>query len=305
MRQAEAHNPLSGIILMVSAMLLLPGLDACAKWLGAGLPASQVSAARFTMQMLLLLPLLYIWRLTPQRSSFSVAQIIRGVCLALATWLFFISLKTLPMAEAIAIFFVEPMILTIFGALFLGEVIRIRRIIAVLFGFVGALIVIQPSFALFGWPALLPLGTAIVFALYMIVTRKVAQNTHPIEAQFAMSFYAVATIFVLSGLNHLTGLESAGWRWPNMTELGVIILLGVIATTGHVMIVFALQKADAGLLAPFQYMEILGATLLGYLIFGDIPKDTTIIGASIIIGSGLYLIHRERRAGAASATSNL
>ena len=79
----------------------------------------------------------------------------------------------------------------------------------------------------------------------------------------------------------------------------------MIATTGHVMIVFALQKADAGLLAPFQYMEILGATLLGYLIFGDIPKETTIIGASIIIGSGLYLIHRERRAGAASATSNL
>ena len=289
-------SSLVGIFLMVAAMLLLPGLDACAKWLGMHLPASEISAARFGMQMILLLPALLFMGLRLRWASFSKYEAARGVCLAVATWLFFISLKTLPMAEAISIFFVEPMILTLLGALLLKELIRIRRILAILVGFLGALIVIQPSFEIFGWPALLPLGAAFTFAIYMIITRIVAQAKHPIEAQFSMSFFALLTVLSLAIINQIIGFETMAWRMPNLTETGVIILLGLIATTGHLMIVFALRYADAGLLAPFQYAEILNAAFLGYLIFGDIPKDTTFLGASLIIGSGLYLIHRERLA---------
>ena len=289
-------SSLVGIFLMIAAMLLLPGLDACAKWLGMRMPASEISAARFGMQMILLLPALLFMGLRLRWASFSKYEAARGVCLAVATWLFFISLKTLPMAEAISIFFVEPMILTLLGALLLKELIRIRRILAILVGFLGALIVIQPSFEIFGWPALLPLGAAFTFAIYMIITRIVAQAKHPIEAQFSMSFFALLTVLSLAIINQIIGFETMAWRMPNLTETGVIILLGLIATTGHLMIVFALRYADAGLLAPFQYAEILNAAFLGYLIFGDIPKDTTFLGASLIIGSGLYLIHRERLA---------
>ena len=289
-------SSLVGIFLMIAAMLLLPGLDACAKWLGMRMQASEISAARFGMQMILLLPALLLMGLKLRLSSFSKYEAARGICLAVATWLFFISLKTLPMAEAISIFFVEPMILTLLGALLLKELIRIRRILAILVGFLGALIVIQPSFEIFGWPALLPLGAAFTFAIYMIITRIVAQAKHPIEAQFSMSFFALLTVLGLALINQILGFEASSWRVPNLTEFGVIALLGIIATTGHLMIVFALRYADAGLLAPFQYAEILNAAFLGYLIFGDIPKDTTFLGASLIIGSGLYLIHRERLA---------
>lgn len=281
---------------MICGMAILPALDASAKWLGQTLPASEVSAARFTLQLLLLLPFLYGLGYRLSWRSFSRNEVARGFCLAIATWLFFVALKTLPMAEAIAIFFIEPMILTILAALLLGESIRIRRISAIAVGFIGAMIVIQPSFDIFGWPALLPLGTAFFFAVYMILTRIQAQKHHPIETQISMSAFALLTMLILGLVNQHTGLEAQSWRLPNMTELMVMFCLGISATAGHLMVVFALQRADAGLLAPFQYLEVVTASLLGFVIFHDIPKDTTIIGVVIIILSGLYLIHRERLA---------
>ena len=291
-----------GMLLMVCAMIILPMLDASAKWLGQTLPATEVSAGRFIIQMSLLAPLYYAMGQKIRMTSFSTSEAARGFCLAIATWLFFVALKTLPMAEAISIFFIEPMILTILAALLLGERIRARRITAVIVGFIGAIIVIQPSFDIFGWPALLPLGTAFFFALYMIITRVVAQAKHPIESQVSMSAFALLTILILAAFNDFTGLESRSWRLPDLTEFGVLLTLGFFATSGHLMVVFALQRADAGLLAPFQYLEVVTASLLGYVIFQDIPKNTTILGVSIIIGSGLYLIHRERQTAALDAS---
>ena len=294
-RHISSDRQTQGMLLMVAGMAILPMLDACAKWLGQTLPATQVSAGRFIVQMALLLPVLYALGYRLSAHSFSFAQAARGFCLAIATWLFFVALKSLPMAEAISIFFIEPMILTILAALFLGERIRFRRIAAIIFGFCGAIIVIQPSFDIFGWPALLPLGTAFFFALYMLITRAVAQDNHPVELQISMSVYALITVMILALFNQQIGLETQDWRMPNLSEFLVMLLLGAVATTGHLMVVFALQRADAGLLAPFQYLEVVTASLLGYLIFQDVPQSTTIIGVTIIIGAGLYLIHRERQ----------
>ena len=294
-RFISSDKQTQGILLMVAGMAVLPMLDACAKWLGQTLPATQVSAGRFILQMGLLLPFLYALGYRVTRRSFSFAQAARGFCLAIATWLFFVALKSLPMAEAISIFFIEPMVLTILAALFLGERIRFRRIAAIVFGFCGAIIVIQPSFDIFGWPALLPLGTAFFFALYMLITRAVAQDNQPIELQISMSVYALLTVIILALFNQQIGLETQDWRMLNLTEFLVMLLLGAVATTGHLMVVFALQRADAGLLAPFQYLEVVTASFLGYLIFQDVPQDTTIAGVTIIICAGLYLIHRERQ----------
>ena len=294
-RFISSDKQTQGILLMVAGMVILPALDACAKWLGQTLPATQVSAGRFILQMALLLPFLYALGYRVTRRSFSLAQAARGFCLAIATWLFFVALKSLPMAEAISIFFIEPMILTILAALFLGERIRFRRITAIIFGFCGAIIVIQPSFDIFGWPALLPLGTAFFFALYMLITRAVAQDSQPIELQISMSVYALLTVIILALFNQQIGLETQEWRMLTLSEFLVMLLLGVVATTGHLLVVFALQRADAGLLAPFQYLEVVTASFLGYLIFQDVPQDTTIAGVTIIICAGLYLIHRERQ----------
>ena len=295
-KQASRNQQTQGMLLMIAGMAILPMLDASAKWLGQTLPATEVSAGRFIVQMSLLTPVLYLLGYRLSLKSFSLTEAARGFCLAMATWLFFVALKSLPMAEAISIFFIEPLLLTVLAALFLGERIRIRRILAIIIGFCGAIIVIQPSFDAFGWPALLPLGTALFFAFYMIITRSVVQAKHPVESQIAMSAFALITVMIMAGMNHQFGLETQSWQMPTLHEFGVILLLGVTATSGHIMVVFALQRADAGLLAPFQYLEVVTASLLGYLIFNDIPKDTTIAGVTIIIGSGLYLIHRERRA---------
>ena len=294
-RGSKISDQTSGMLLMVAGMLILPGLDACAKWLGQSLPATQVSASRFLIQMILLIPVLYYLGHRITAASFTLSEAARGFCLAIATWLFFLALKSLPMAEAISIFFIEPLILTILAALILGERIRTRRILAIVIGFCGAIIVIQPSFAIFGWPSLLPLGTAFTFALYMIITRIVAQKTNPVQSQITMSAFALGTVLLLALINEWGTLEAYSWRLPTGQEALVMLLLGFVATTGHLMVVFALQRADAGLLAPFQYLEVVMASALGYLIFQDIPKQTTIIGVSLIITSGLYLIHRERR----------
>ena len=129
----------------------------------------------------------------------------------------------------------------------------------------------------------------------MLITRAVAQDNQPIELQISMSVYALLTVIILALFNQQIGLETQDWRMLNLTEFLVMLLLGAVATTGHLMVVFALQRADAGLLAPFQYLEVVTASFLGYLIFQDVPQDTTIAGVTIIICAGLYLIHRERQ----------
>ena len=291
----ESRHP-RGAVQMCAGMLIIPFLDVFAKLLGETHGPLEITFWRFFMQTALMLPFmvsLSLWRV-PQGTI--LMQSARGLLLAMATVFLFAALQHLPMAEAIAIFFVQPMILTVLSALVLGERLRIRRIAAILAGLGGTMVILQPSLIIFGWAAVLPLCSAVSMAFYMILTRKLSATVNPYQMQFFGSVVAMIVLGGLTALGTAFQLPGAGMSMLTSIEVAWVIGLGLAATTGHAFIVWAAGNAPANLLAPFQYVEIIGAATLGYLVFGDVPAQSTFIGVSIIIASGLYLLHRERQA---------
>lgn len=286
----------TGMLLMALAMLTLPCIDAIAKHTGERLPSAEIALARFVVQSLILLPLLRRGDLRTALSAWP-AHAARGALIAGATILFFTALKFLPMADAIAIFFVEPLLLTLLSALFLSEGIGWRRLSAVAAGFAGALLIIRPTLEDVGWPALLPLGAALCFALYLVLTRSLSQTAGPVTMQFTAGLSGAVTVGAALAFGAATGFMPTmfGPVAPTAVELVWLAALGCIATAGHILVVHAFRRAGAGILAPFQYLEIISATALGFLIFGDFPDSVTWIGIAVIVGSGLYVFHRERR----------
>jgi drug/metabolite transporter (DMT)-like permease len=213
-----------------------------------------------------------------------------------ATGLFFAAVREMPLANAIAIFFVEPFILTLLGALFLGEAVGLRRIMACTVGFGGALLVIQPSFSELGFVALYPLGTALCFALYMVMTRSMAQRLSPITLQAYTAIAASAIILPLLFAFDGTGNTALDPAMPHGLAVYTLLGVGVVSTISHLFISLALKFAPAATIAPLQYLEIVAATSLGYFVFSDIPDALTFLGIAIIVSAGLYVFARERRA---------
>ena len=287
-----------GILLMVIGMLLIPGIDAIAKFLSDSVPPGQVAWSRFLFQSLYLLPFVLLGG--GPRSNRALGrdlglQALRGMLIALATLFFFWGLKYLPLADAISIFFVEPLILTLLAAVILKEPVGWRRLGAVALGFVGALIVIRPSFQVFGWPAVLPLCAAGCFAFYLLLTRRLARSGDAIAMQFLSGIFGGLTLSLALGIGAAGSLAVIDPVWPTVSEWLLMALLGLIATSGHMFVVHAFRRASPSILAPFQYLEIITATLLGLLVFGDFPEPLTWLGVAIIIASGLYVFQRERR----------
>lgn len=286
----------TGMLMMTLAMLILPGIDAVAKSLAGIIPPAEIALARFIVQTTVLLP--FALRIGAG-GSFRVmaANGARGTLIMLATLFFFWALHYLPLAEAIAIFFVEPLILTLLSPFLLRESIGWRRLSAVGIGFLGALLVIRPTFQDVGWPALLPLCAAVCFAFYLVLTRRLATGMDPIVMQFqaGVGGGVTAALILFAGWG-------TGWLpdvimpvVPSGPATAMLLLLGLIATGGHMLVVHAFRRASASILAPFQYLEIISATLLGLLIFGDFPDAITWLGIAIIVGSGLFVFYRERQ----------
>src|SRR6056297_158263 len=287
-----------GILLMIGFCVLAPLQDSFAKLIGGAVAVGQVAATRFLFQAGLLLPvaMAFGWLHRPGRAEIGL-HLLRGALLLVATAFFFTALRFMPIADAIAIFFVEPFILTLLGGLILREPIGPRRYIACAVGFAGAMLIIQPSFREVGPVALLPLVTALCFAFYMILTRRMATRMHPITLQVytagAALVVAAPVLLAFDG----SGIAPLDPSWPDARVAWLLLGLGVIATLSHVCISFALSLAPASLLAPLQYLEIVGATLFGYLIFSDLPDAMTFAGIALIVASGLYVFLRERRLG--------
>lgn len=285
-----------GIVLMVGFALIAPLMDSFAKLIGDAVAVGLIAATRFAVQSAMLLPLAALmgWLHRPQRGELGL-HLVRSALLMVATAFFFTALRYMPIADAIAIFFVEPFIVTLLGGWLLGEQLGPRRYIACVIGFGGALLIIQPSFQELGFVALLPLVTALGFAFYMILTRRMATRMHPITLQVytgvAALVLAVPVLWAFDG----SGVGPLDPGWPEMRELKLLAALGVVATLSHVCISFALSLAPASVLAPMQYLEIVGATVLGFYIFGDLPDGLTFVGIALIVASGLYVFVRERQ----------
>ena len=294
-------NIVLGMVLMCTAMLAAPAMDIIAKYLGTvgEVAPGVVTFGRFVVQAVILFALMVILVATSRRKRIwpknIAVNLLRGAMMGMAAFLFFTAVTFMPVADAIAIFFVEPFILTIFSALLLGETVGWRRRIAVLVGFGGALLIIQPSFQELGAVALLPVVTAFIFALYLILTRKYAGQDDPFSMQLTAGVGGALMMFIalLVGGNIL-GIDPLVATWPQTSfTWSLVVLLGLLGTGAHLLIVFAFARAPASILAPFQYIEIVSGTILGYVVFRDFPDLIKWVGILIIIGSGIYIFWRE------------
>lgn len=289
------NRPLLGIMLMVGFAVVAPMIDVFAKLAGQNLPVAQLTAARFLIQSALLLPL--AWALgmlhRPARAEIGL-HVVRACLIMLGTAFFFLALRVMPIADAISIFFVEPFIATFLSAYLLKESVGWRRVLACLIGFSGALFVIQPSFQNFGLPALFPLATAGFFAFYLILTRKMAREMHPITLQAYTGLTAVSICVPILLIFDNGPFRELDTIMPDQRNLLFLFGLGLAATVSHVFISYALKFAPTGVVAPMQYLEIVMAAVMGYLIFDDILNGAALLGVCIIVLSGLYVLHRER-----------
>ncbi len=280
--------------MMIIAMLMLPGIDAIAKWLSGSVSSGQVTWSRFFFQIIFMFPLLLKTRgpwLTPALALHAA----RGSLIAFATLFFFSGLAHLPLADAIAIFFIEPLLVTLLSALFFAEAIHWRRISAISLGFVGALIIIRPTFAEVGYAALYPVGAAFCFSFYIVLTRKLVRHEDPIRLQFFAGVFGCLVMSIALGYGTSVDIPILAAAWPSTNHWLLLGGLGLIATGCHLLVTYAYRLASIGILAPFQYVEIIGATVLGLVIFNEFPDAVTWVGVSIIVGSGMYVFHREAR----------
>ena len=285
--QLARPNTLFGIGLMIGAMLVLPFLDVVAKYLGQqNVPIIEIVWARLFFGMVMTAPL--VWKmdgassLIPRRPFIHT---IRAVFLITATALFFWALKFQSIADTLAIFFVQPLIITILSPFVLGEKVGVRRWLAVAIGFMGTLIIIRPGFQSLNPGVFMALGAGTSLALYMLLTRRIAGGTSAMTTTFVTSLAgavlaSVAVVFV--------------WQTPTAQQWGLFVLLAFIATSGHYLIVRAYDYAEASLLAPLGYTEMIMAVTAGWYFFGDFPDAWTFVGVGILIACAIYISYRER-----------
>ena len=286
---------LPGIALMLAFCVLAPLLDASAKLATATIPVGQITAARFLIQAVLMAPVALAmgldWRMSRRALGLTV---LRAVFLILSTFCFVAAVTVMPIADALAIVFVEPFILLLLGHYLFGDAVGPRRIIASVIGFGGALLVIQPAFATFGFVTLFPLGTAFLFAFYMLVTRAMANGMHPVPMQLHTAIAGTLICAPVIWWAEGTGLPDLDPVMPQGIFWLWLFGVGFWAAASHMCMTYALKFSSAAALAPLHYSELVVAVALGYLVFGDFPNLMTWAGIAIIAASGLYVIWRER-----------
>ena len=280
-----SDDPLKAIALAVSATVLFSSSDTISKYLSGGFPIIEFLWIRYVIFLIMALGL--IGRL-PRRSvrpRNPKLQIVRGLCVAGSSVLFVYGVRQMTMAQATTISFLSPLLITVLSIPLLGEVVGPRRWAAVGAGILGMLVVVRPGLGGFQPAALFGVASSACWALALIITRKISGSDTPQTTVLWSSGIGTAILTVMLPFTAV---------WPNMQQLGLSILMGVVASGGQWLVILAHQLAPASLLAPFFYCQLISATALGFLVFGNLPDGWTLAGAGIIIASGLYTAHRER-----------
>lgn len=288
-------RPLVGIALMLGFILVGPLIDIFAKLATAAIPVGQIALFRFGIQTAIMIPIVVFmgrWHLPAQRDVLLYA--LRGFLILASTAFIVGAVKYMPVADAIAIVFVEPLFLTLLGKFVLGEDIGWRRMVASLIGFAGCMLVVQPSFAAFGWVALLPLGTAVCFGFYLLLTRSMTQRIDPLVLQTNTGLAAFMIALPVIALADGTGHSVLDPVMPEGRFVWFLLCVGLAATISHVFLSYAIRITPTAVIAPMQYLEIVTAAIFGYLIFGDLLNGMALVGAIIIVASGLYVFWREQ-----------
>ncbi|MGA7714928.1 MAG: DMT family transporter [Bradyrhizobium sp.] len=283
---ARADRPLRGITLLLVSSIFLGTSDATSKYLSTTLPSIEIAWIRFLVFALIMIPAMVpgspFFALRTQRP---MLQVTRGMALLGSSLLFISGLRFLPIAEASATSFVSPLFVTALSIFFLSEKVGLRRWLATAVGLLGVLIVLRPGTSAFHPAAFFPVVSAFAWACTLILTRKMSGQERTVVT---MTYSSIVGFAVLCALVPVV------WVTPTWHDILLGLIIGVASTAGQWIVVLAFRYADASVLAPFSYIQLLWVTLLGFVIFGEVPDVWTVVGAAFIVASGLYTAHRER-----------
>jgi drug/metabolite transporter (DMT)-like permease len=281
-------RPTSAVLIMASAIFLFTLIDTSAKWLIlAGLPAMQVVFSRYVGAFLTAL-IFFIPRrgLGEFRSNRPWIQVLRALALLGSTVFNFLALRYLPITLTIAMFFAMPIVVTLLSIPILGERVGLRRFLAVLTGFIGVLVIVQPWGAQFHWAVFLSIGALFSASTYFVLTRLLAGIDNNSTSQLWTNGLATLALAPIA-------LQNAVWP-ENTLNMLVFLFIGFLGGVGHILATLAFRFAQASVLAPVTYVQVIYATAAGYLVFNTLPTIWTAIGTAIIIASGVYIWQRER-----------
>ncbi|RXI48826.1 hypothetical protein CRU99_00185 [Malaciobacter mytili] len=289
----QIPNVSKAMLFMVIGVMLLPFTDTIAKYLSTTLSPTQIAWLRFTLQALFIFILTFF--IKEKIGKFKLNYLYLGFFVSTSILLLFWGLKYLPLANNIALFFIEPLVLTLLSIIFLKEKVFKEHIIAVILGLIGTLIIIRPNLSMYGIAAFLPILSAILYALYLMFIRLSSNLGNSVTIQFYIGIVASLFLSICLLIGESFSLEILKFNSIDMSYWWIILALGILTTFIQLLISKAFYYANASVLASFQYLEIIFATFLGWIIFNDIPDRLTILGAFIVIFAGLYLIKHERK----------
>jgi drug/metabolite transporter (DMT)-like permease len=283
--ESRLEDPLRGIALHSGATVLFAVADTTSKYLSSSLPVIEIQWIRYVLFFgfaVLLARNVPRRTLRPRNPKI---QLLRGAAVTASSVLFVFGVRQMSVAEATTISFLSPLLITILSIPLLGEFVGIRRWGAVLAGMLGVLIVVRPGTSGFQPAALWGVASSFCWATALIITRKIATTDQ-----------AATTLLCSAGIGALvlTALVPLAWTWPTAGQWGLVLMLGVLSSGGQWMVILAHRQAAASLLAPFSYSQLIWASAAGFLVFGALPDRWTVLGAGVIIASGLYTAHRER-----------
>lgn len=286
MTASALSSPARAIALIVCAIFCFSVMDACVKAVSTTVGMIPALWARYAGQMVVVLALIAPRLLQVARTEHLFLQLARSALLLTATALLFQGLARIGLAEATAVMVMNPLFITLGAALFLGERIGLRRVFAILTAFCGALLIIQPGTSAFEPAALFPLGAAMAFAGYALITRRVGRS----EDAWTSLFYTALVGGVATSV-----LVPSAWVSPSPSDAAIMVAIAGAGTVGQLLLIRAYSMAQAATLAPFGYTGLVFATLIGLVVFAEIPSATTILGALVIVLAGLYVWLREIR----------
>jgi len=279
---AKASRPLVGVLYMCVACALFPVMNGLVKLLAMTYDPVQIVWFRICVH-LVLVALVFTPRMGLDlfRTRRIGLQFVSSVMMSLSTLFFFSAVKYVGVAEAISISFVAPLLVVFLAWPLLGEHITWQRVVAVCVGFAGVLVVIRPGSAVFQWASVLLVGSAICYAVYQIIIRRLAGTDHPATS----IFYSV-----LLGAILLTAAMPFVWTAPaSAGDWALLLSLGVLGGLGHYCVAKAMTYASANLIAPLNYTQMIGSVIVGYLLFGEVPDFYTWLGTAFIVGAGLLV----------------
>ncbi len=284
-----------GALLTMFAMLCFAGMDAISKSLVADYAVTQMMWIRSALFFL------FAWFVVRKqglraavRSARPGLQVVRSLVAIVEGGVFVLAFRYLPLADTHAVAATSPLLVIALGVLFLGERAGVARWLAVAAGFVGVLLMVRPGFRTIEWPLLLPLAGALLWASYQLLTRFNARFDSPSTSLLWSAIVAfIATSFV----------GPLDWTWPTPAAWALMVVISLIGAIAHYALIKALDYAEAGAVQPYAYTLLVWATLLGWLVFGDIPDGWTIFGAAIVVASGLYTWHHDRVFSARTTTT--